>query len=141
MGCAWNYEQSFLVATRMANVACLRWLYQVSVSAKDLLMKNTGLCFLFSSSLNKATLIKTSETAKYTRSVSLASKLAMTGGFTRYCLLAVRALSHSSFHPAWLAPLRVTKNSFKWSINRGMNRPKAANRLVSCVTPQNRGVH
>ena len=141
MGCAWNYEQSFLVATRMANVACLRWLYQVSVSAKDLLMKNTGLFFLFSSSLNKATLIKTSETAKYTRSVSLASELAMTGGFTRYCLLAVRALSHSSFHPAWLAPLRVTKNSFKWSINRGMNRPKAANRLVSYVTPQNRGVH
>ena len=113
MGCAWKYVRSFLVATRRASATCSRWLYRVSTSAKDLLTKNTGLCFLFSSSLNRAALTETSETAKYTKSVSPASGLARTEGSRRYCLIAVRALSHSSFHLAWLAPLRVTKNDFR----------------------------
>ena len=133
MGCAWKYGRSFLVATRRYNSTCSRWLYQFSTSPKDLLTKNAGLCFLFSSSMNRATLIETSETAKYTKSVSSASGLARTGGSTRYCLIAVRALSHSSFHPTWLAPLRITKNSFKQSVNREMNRRRAANRQVNFV--------
>ena len=135
MGCAWKYRQSFLVATRRANVACSRWLYRVFASAKDLLRKNTGLCFRFTSSLNRAALIETSKTAKYTKSVSLASGLARTGGSARYCLIVVRALSHSSFHLAWLAPLRVTKNDFRRSVNREMNGPRPANRPVNCCTP------
>ena len=105
------------------------------MSAKDLLMKNIGLFFLFLSSLNRAALTKTFETAKYTKSVSPASGLVRTGGSARYCLIVVRALSHSSFHLVWLAPLRVTKNGFRRSINREMNRPRAANRPVSCYTP------
>ena len=100
MGCAWKYGQSFLVATQRANVACLRWLYQVSVWAKDLLTKNIGLCFLFSSSLNRAALTETSETAEYTKSVLPASGLGRTGGSAIYYLIIVRALSHSSFHLA-----------------------------------------
>ena len=67
----------------------------VSESAKNLLTKNTGLCFLFSSSLNKAALIETSETVKYTKSVLSASRLASTKGSARYCLIVVRASSHS----------------------------------------------
>ena len=81
MGCAWNYGGSFFVATRRANVTCSRWLYRVSVSAKDLLTKNTSLCFLFSSSLNRAALTETSKTVKYTKSVSSASRLARTRDF------------------------------------------------------------
>ena len=111
IGCAWKYGRSFLVATRRANAACSRWLYWVSASAKDLLTKNTGLCFLFSSSLNRVALTETFETAKYTKSVSPASGLARTEGSARYCLIVVMALSHSSFHLVWLAPLRVTKNA------------------------------
>ena len=122
MGCAWKYGQSFLVATRRANAACSRWLYRVSALAKDLLMKNTSLYFIFSYSLNRAALIETSKTTKYTKSVSPASELERTGGSARYCLITVRALSHSSFHPAWLAPLRVTKNGFRRFVNREMNR-------------------
>ena len=105
------------------------------MSAKDLLTKNTGLWFLFSSSLNRVALIETSKTTKYTKSVSVASRLARIGGFVRYCLIAVRALSHSLFHPAWLASFRVTKNGFRRSVNREMNRLRAANRPVSCYTP------
>ena len=135
MGCAWKHGRSFLVATRRANAACSRWLYRVSASSKDLLTKNTGLCFLFSYSLNMAALTETSETAKYTKSVSPASELVRTGGSARYCLITMRALSHSSFHLAWFAPLRVTKNGFRRSVNREMNRPRAANRLVWCCTP------
>ena len=135
MGCAWKYVRSFFVATWRANVACSRWLYWVSASAKDLLTKNTGLCFLFSSSLNRASLIETSETSKYTKSVLPALGLERTGGFERYCLIVVRASSHSSFHPTWLAPLRVTKNDFRQSVNREMNRLRAANRPVNCCTP------
>ena len=104
MGCAWKYGRSFLVATQRANAAYLRWLYRVSVSAKNLLTKNTGLCFIFSSFLNRAVLTKTSENAKYTKSVSPASRLTRIGGSIRYCLIAMRALSHSSFHLAWLDP-------------------------------------
>ena len=135
MGCAWKYRRSFLVATRRANVACSRWLYRVSAPAKDLLMKNNGLCLLFSYSLNRAALNETFGTSKYTKSVSLASGLTRTGGSARYYLIAARALSHFSFHPAWLAPLRVVKNGLRWSINREINHPKKANRLVNCCTP------
>ena len=134
MECAWKYGQSFFIATRRANAICSRWLYRVSASAKDLLTKITSLCFLFSYSLNRATLTKTSETAKYTKSVSLTSGLARTGGFSRYCLIVVRASSHFSFHPAWLVPLRVTKNGSRRSVNLEMNRPRVANRPVNCCT-------
>ena len=134
MGCAWKYWWSFFVATQRANVPCSRWLYRVSALAKDLLTKNTSLCFLFSSSLNRAALTKTSEIARCTKSVSPASGLTRIGGFVRYCLIAVRALSHSSFHPARLAPLRVANNGFRLSVNREMNRPGAANGLVNCCT-------
>ena len=106
-----------------------------SGSAKDLLTKNTGLCFLFSSSLNRAALIETSETAKYTKSAFPASRLARTGGSARYCLIIARASSHSSFHPAWLAPLRVAKNDWRRSVNQEINRPRAANRPVNYCTP------
>ena len=134
MGCAWKYGRSFFVAIQRANDACSRWLYWVSASSKDLPMKNIGLCFLFSSSLNRAALTETSETANYTKSVSSALGLARTGGSTRYYLIAVRASSHYLFHPAQLAPLRVTKSGFRRSINREMNHPKAANRPVNCCT-------
>ena len=134
IGCAWKYGRSFFVATRKANVACSRWLYRVSTSAKDLLTKNTGLYFLLSSSLNKAALIETFETARYMKSVSPASGLARTGGYARYCLIVMKASSHSSFHPARLAPLRVAKNVFRRSRNREMNRPRAANRPINCCT-------
>ena len=122
-------------ATRRANAAYSRWLFQVSASAKDLLTKNTGLCFIFSSSLNKATFTETSETAKYTKSASPASGLARTGGSVRYYLIVGRASSHSSFHPTWLAPLRVAKNGFRRSVNREINRPRAANQPVNYCTP------
>ena len=91
MRCAWKYGWSFFVATRKANAACSRWLYRVSTSAKDFLTKNTGLCFIFSSSLNKATLTKISEIAKYKKSVLPTSRLARTGGSARYCLITLRA--------------------------------------------------
>ena len=71
----------------------------------------------------------------YTKSVSPASGLARTGGSTRYCLIAVRASLHSSFHWSWLAPLRVAKNGFKRSVNREINRPRTANWPVNCCTP------
>ena len=100
MGCAWKYGRSFFVATQRANAACSRWLYRVSASAKDLLTKNIGLCFLFPSSLNRAVLTETSETSRYKKSVLPASGLTRTGASTRYCLIAVRASSHSSFHLA-----------------------------------------
>ena len=46
-----------------------------------------------------------------------------------------QGLIHFSFHPAWSTPLRVAKNGFRRSVNREMNRPKAANRPVSYCTP------
>ena len=134
MWCAWKYGRSFFVATRRANVACSRWLYWVSAPAKDLLTKNIGLCFLSSSSLNRATLTETSKTAKYMKSVLSASRLARNGGYARYRLIAIRASSHSSFHPDWLAPLRVAKNGFRQSVNQEINRPRAANQPVNCCT-------
>ena len=117
MRCVWKYGRSFFVATRRDNAACSRWLYRVSASAKDLPTKNIGLCFLFSSSLNNASLTETSETTKYMKSVSPASGLARTRGSARYYLIVVSASSHSSFHPTWLAPLRVAKNGFRQSVN------------------------
>ena len=96
--------------------------------------KNTGICFLFSFSLNRASLTKTSEIVRYMKSVSSASGLARTGGSARYYFIAARASSHSSFHPARLAPLRVAKNFFRRSINREINRSRAVNRLVNCYT-------
>ena len=134
IGCAWKYGQSFFVATWRANAACLRWLYWVSASVKDFLTKNTGLYLLFSSSLNRAALTETSETARCTKSVSPTSGLARTGGFARYYLIVVRASSHSSFHPARMAPLRVAKNGFRWSINREINHPRVANWPVNYCT-------
>ena len=83
MGFAWKYGWSFFVAIRRANAACSRWLYQVSALAEDLLTKNIGICFLFSSSLNRTTLTETSKTVKYKKSVSPASGLARTGGSIR----------------------------------------------------------
>ena len=50
-------------------------------------------------SLNRVALTETSETAKYTKSVSPASGLARTGGFSRYCLIAVRL--HHTPHSTW----------------------------------------
>ena len=50
--------------TRRASAACSRQVYRVFSSDRDFLMKNTGLCFWFSSSLNKVALIETSETAR-----------------------------------------------------------------------------
>ena len=38
-------------------------------------------------------------------------------------------------HSARLAPLRVATNGFRQYVKREMNRPKAANRSVSCCTP------
>ena len=55
---------SFLTATWRTSVACSRRVHRVSTSNKDLLMKNTGFCFWFSSSLNKAALTETSETSR-----------------------------------------------------------------------------
>ena len=98
-----------MVATWRANAACSRWLYPVFASVKDLMMKNIGLYFMFSSSLNRAALTETSETARYTKSVSLASGLARIGGSTRYCLIAMKALSHSSFNPVSVGHLEGDK--------------------------------
>ena len=130
MGCSWKYGRSFFVATRRANAACSRWLYRVSASVKDLLTKNTGLWLLFSYSLNRAALIETSEIARYTKSVSSTLGLARTRGYARYCLIAVRALSHSSSYPARLGPLRVVKNGFRRFVNGVMNRPRAQSTVV-----------
>ena len=105
------------------------------MSAKDLLTKNTGLCFLFSSSMNRAALTKTFEISKYTKSVLSASGLARTGGSARYYLISMRALSHSLFHLTWLAPLRVTNNYFRRFVNQEMNRPRVANLPVNYCTP------
>ena len=57
-------KAKFSTATRKANAACSRRVYRVSTSDRDLLTKNTGLCFQFSSSLNKVVLTKTSETTR-----------------------------------------------------------------------------
>ena len=56
--------RSFLVATRRASATCSRRVYRVSAYARDFLIKNIGLYFHFSSSLNKTRLIETFDTAK-----------------------------------------------------------------------------
>ena len=98
-------------------------------------MKNIGLCFPSSLSLNGAILTAMSETAKYTKSVSPVSGLARIGGSTKYCLIWMEAWSRSLFHPTWLSPLRVAKNGFMRSINWEINRPKAASQPMSCCIP------
>ena len=67
--------------------------------------------------------------------MSPASGLTRIGGSVRYCLIAKNAWSHSSFHSARLALLRVVKKGFKRSVNREIKRPRAANRPVSCWIP------
>ena len=52
------------MATRRASVACSRRVYRVSTLNKDFHMKNIGLCFRFSSSLNNVALTEISESAK-----------------------------------------------------------------------------
>ena len=126
---------NFLAAIRRAKAACSRGLYLVSASTRDLLMKNTGLCFSSSFSLNRAALTAMSETAKYIKSVSPVSRLARIGGSTKYCLIWMKAWSHSLFHPARLTPLRVAKNGFRRSVNWEINPPKAGSRPMSCCIP------
>ena len=92
-------------------------------SAKDLLTKNTDFYLLSLFSLNRTTLTATSETTKYTKSVSPMSGLEGIGGLAKYCLNLVKARSHSSFHPARLASLRMAKNGFRRFVNREINRP------------------
>ena len=63
--------------------------------------------------------------------MSLASGLTRIGGSVGYCLIAMNARSHSSFHSARLALLRVVKKGFKRSVNREINAPKRpTSRLV-----------
>ena len=62
------------------------------------------------------------------------SGLVRIGGLAKYYLIWIKARSHSSFHPARSAPIRAAKNGFKRSVNREINRPKAANRPVSHCT-------
>ena len=90
-------------------------------------MKNIEFCLMSLFSLNRASLTTTSETAKYTKSVSPASGQARIGGLAKYCLIRVKARSHSSFHPARLASLRTAKNGFRRFVNREINCPRAAN--------------
>ena len=67
--------------------------------------------------------------------MSPASGLTRIWGSVGYCLIAMNARSHSSFHSARLAPLRVVKKGFKRSVNREIKRPKAANQKISCWIP------
>ena len=52
------------LATQRTSAACSRQVYRIFASDGDLLMKNIGPCFRFSSSLNKATVTKTYETPR-----------------------------------------------------------------------------
>ena len=76
-------------------------MYLVFASAKDLLTKNASLCLLLSSSLNRVALTKTSETTRYTKSVSPTSRLARTGGSKRYCLIVVGLLLWAVIITVW----------------------------------------
>ena len=67
--------------------------------------------------------------------MSPVSGLTRIGGSVRYCLIAMNTRSHSSFHLARLAPLRVAKKGFKRSVNREIKRPRAANQPISCWIP------
>ena len=62
------------------------------------------------------------------------SGLVSIGGSAKYCLIWIKARSHSSFHPTRLAPFKAAKNGFKRSVNQEINHPKAANRPVSRYT-------
>ena len=64
IGCTWKYGRSFSAATRSASASCSRRVYRVYVLDKDLLTKNMGLYFRFSSSLNNVAFTKISEIAK-----------------------------------------------------------------------------
>ena len=67
--------------------------------------------------------------------MSSASGFTRIRGSARYFLMAMNARSHSSFHSARLAPLRVAKKGFKWSVKREIKHPRAANRSISCWIP------
>ena len=67
--------------------------------------------------------------------MSSTSGLTRIEGSVRYRLITMNARSHSSFHSARLASLRVAKKGFKRSVNREIKRPRAANRSVSCWIP------
>ena len=67
--------------------------------------------------------------------MSSASGLTRIRGSVRYCLITMNARSHSSFHSARLAPLRVAKKGFKRSVNREIKHPRAVNRPVSSWIP------
>ena len=67
--------------------------------------------------------------------MSPVSGLTRIGGSVRYCLIAMNAQSHSSFHSARLALLRVAKKGFKRSVNREIKRPRATSWPVSCWIP------
>ena len=67
--------------------------------------------------------------------MSPASGLTRIGGSVRYCLISMNARSHSSFHSARLAPLRVAKKGFKRSVNWEIKRRRAANRSISYWIP------
>ena len=47
-----------------SSVTCSRWVYRVSALDRDLVTKNIGLCFRFSSSFNKAAHSEASNTAR-----------------------------------------------------------------------------
>ena len=63
-GWAWKYGRSFWAAVRRARVACSRWVYLVSASVRDLLIKKNGRNFSSSHSLNKVALTAISEAAR-----------------------------------------------------------------------------
>ena len=67
--------------------------------------------------------------------MSPASGITRIGGSVRYCFIAMNARSHSSFHSARLAPLKVAKKGFKTSVNREIKCPRAANWPISCWIP------
>ena len=54
----------FLSYTQRANATCSRQVYRVFALDRDLLMKNIGLCFRFSSSLNRVALTEAFDTAR-----------------------------------------------------------------------------
>ena len=84
---------------------------------------------------NRVALTTTSKTAKSLKSVSSVSGLLRIGGFSKYCLMWMKARSHSSFHLARLASLRAAKKGFRRSVDREINRPRETNQSVSCCIP------
>ena len=67
--------------------------------------------------------------------MSPVSGLIRIGGSIRYCLIAMNAQSHSLFHSAQLASLRVAKKGFKRSVNREIKCPRVVSQSVSCWIP------